>query len=103
MSRMTWPCHIIEDRYGGAYSGGKWVAISPAVGSRLSSVENIVYGDDSTAADFQFLVAKWAEEGTHVAVGNTPDKALENLASLLTRNTGTFSTNNLVDGPCPAP
>ena len=28
---------------------------------------------------------------------------MENLATLLTRNTGTFSTGGLVEGPCPAP
>ena len=81
----TWPCHIIEDRYGGTYSGGAWVAVSPAIGSRLLDVEQVIDGDDFAASNFPNMIDEWADEGTFVAVGDTPGEALAALAVKLGR------------------
>lgn len=82
---MTYPIAIIEDRYTGAYSGGKWLAISEADtahGGYLSRaslcLEEGPHGDDGEAMDF------WRDPPPWVAVGNTPDQALRALQSKAT-------------------
>lgn len=73
------PIVVVQDRYGGAYSRGKWLAISEA--DRLENgayriircLENGPHGDDSDAAEF------WANPPTWIAVGQTPDEAVHKL------------------------
>lgn len=74
------PIVIIEDRYGGTYSGGLWVAVASAETqyegtTRLQfAMEDGVGGDDASAMEFwEHTKPNWA------AAGNTPSAAIENL------------------------
>lgn len=65
-------------------------------------VSSLVAGNNNTAA------LKLALDGNTantygVGGGAVVKTVMENLATLLSRNTGSFTTNDLVDGPCPAP
>lgn len=80
-----YPIAIFEDRYGGAYSGGRWIAIadsdepfeeeywSESCRSELSSHSEGPWADDVTAMEF------WNDPPHWIAVGETPDSALSNL------------------------
>ncbi len=69
-----WPIAIIEDRYHGTYSGGKWIAIANwRKDDRLNFVEDEGNGGDTDASDFWYNPPSW------VAVGNTPQEALAEL------------------------
>ena len=73
------PIMVMEDRCGGVYSGGKWLAIS--VADRLENgayravrmLEGGPSGDDVDAQMF------WSEPPGWVAVGSTPDEAVAQL------------------------
>jgi hypothetical protein len=75
-----YPVAIVEDRYGGTYSGGAWIAIDefdacdvPGGGRRLDHVIEQAHASDTTAWRF------WSEEAPELrwlAVGDTPDEAL---------------------------
>jgi hypothetical protein len=73
------PIVILEDRYNGVYSKGRWIAISE--GDRLENgayriircLEDGPHGDDTDAALF------WGSPPSWLAVGDTPDEALNNL------------------------
>lgn len=77
------PIVIVEDRYEGAYAGAQWIAVAAADRNVVSSKKSrlrFVFEDgpmanDTAAMDF------WAHKPEWVAVGNTPDKALNNLLS----------------------
>jgi hypothetical protein len=79
----SYPVAIIEDRYGGCYSGGAWLAI--AIADHLENgayrvvgcLEDGPHGDDTDAQMF------WAGPPSWIAVGNTPDEALANLKAAL--------------------
>ncbi|MBO9715197.1 hypothetical protein [Sphingomonas sp.] len=81
-TRDLYPVAILEDRYGGGYSGGKWIAVACADEgfgleplSRVDwMLQNGPHGNDLDAAGF------WSNPPTWVAVGSTPDGALEALA-----------------------
>lgn len=81
MSRRTdlWPVAIIEDRYGGVYSGGAWIAIADADSAFCSRtrvswcLEDGPHGDDTDAMAF------WADPPAWVAAGTTPDAARDAL------------------------
>jgi hypothetical protein len=73
------PIAIVQDRYGGVYSGRPWLAIS-----RADHLENGTYriirclegephGDDLDAQDF------WTDPPAWIAAGETPDEAVEKL------------------------
>jgi hypothetical protein len=67
---MTYPVTIVLDRYGGVYSGGKWIAwaLYP------EDVPHEPGEDDSTALAF------WHNERKHpCGRGVTPDAALANI------------------------
>lgn len=75
-----WPIALIEDRYSGVYSGGRWLAIANAnaeIERDGSRIQNVLFGDayadDISAAGF------WVETPEWIAVGNTPDEALDAL------------------------
>jgi hypothetical protein len=70
-----WPTTIIEDRYGGGYSNGNWIAIAEADLDRLALVWKGALGEDIPAAKFwdTYSNERW------IAVGNSPDEALANL------------------------
>ena len=79
MLHAAYPVAILQDRYGGGYSGGTWIAIrnadTPERGTdRLSWVaEDGPSGNDVDAADF------WQQPPPWIAVGETPDAALTHL------------------------
>lgn len=71
-----WPVAIIEDRYNGAYSGGRWLAIAeadmPETGytNRAAMVlEDGPHGDDTDAMLF------WSDPPPWIAAGISPDAA----------------------------
>jgi hypothetical protein len=69
---------IHQDRYGGAYSHGKWFAAWMwAEGCVYAVIEDAIIAgpkaDDVSAANF------WHEPPRWIAVGDTPNEALENL------------------------
>lgn len=84
----AWPVAILDDRYGGAYSGGAWLAIANAdinappdvTASEINRVawlfESDAYSDDTNAGEFWRGPAK---DIPWLAVGETPNAALENL------------------------
>ena len=66
---FLYPVCVFEDRYGGCYSGGPWVAFSESRGSRRQLGE--MEGGDTVA--MCFVLPEWA------AVGDTPNDAVDNL------------------------
>jgi hypothetical protein len=81
---MNVPCElfpvvVFEDRYGGSYAGGAWVAIANATwgggpaASRLDFVFDGAGGGDIEACEF------WDEhrETEWIGVGSTPDLAVQ--------------------------
>lgn len=80
----AYPIAIISDRYGGAYSGGTWIAVAgmqnrkpgSAVLKMLSEHDeepSNPWGDDIRAGDF------WANPPSWIAAGDTPEDALNAL------------------------
>ena len=87
-----YPVVIIEDRYNGAYSGGRWIAIANAnrtefglrpCEQQVGDMDRATYlleeygtgphGGDPEAAAFWLNAPDW------MAVGDTPDQAMMNL------------------------
>lgn len=81
---LLYPVVILQDRYGGTYAGGPWIAVAESFDSaeegpsHLDLVRAGAFGSDREAAEFwdQHEAAPW------IAVGATPNRAL---AALLTR------------------
>jgi hypothetical protein len=77
VDHKAWPIAIVEDRYGGCYAGGPWLALACADGDHDLYRDRITavlcagpYGDDTDAMLF------WQEPPDWIAVGATPDQAL---------------------------
>lgn len=71
-----YPVFIIEDRYGGTYSKGKWIAMSEYDKNTFDFLQEGPHNCDPEARDF------WDNEApkrSDIAVGNTPNEALNNL------------------------
>jgi len=66
-----YPCVIFADRYGGTYSGGKYVALY------RKDIPSECFADDVTNSTF------WYEYNQPYGIGDTPNEALENLALFL--------------------
>src|SRR3990167_6714134 len=79
-----YPVAIIEDRYSGVHSGGKWLAIAEADASWHGSAPEsraqfcIEAGPSSGNSDARKF---WASPPDWIAVGNTPDEALAALCT----------------------
>lgn len=77
--RDSFPIALIEDRYGGVYSGGRWLAIAgadqPENGAYriVRRLEDGTHGDDTDAAVF------WIDPPSWIASRDTPDEAIRNL------------------------
>lgn len=72
------PIAIIEDRYTGAYSEGRWLAVTQYdLSTRSSELNDGPFGDDTEASTF------WAAQPQWIAAGDTPDEALHNLEQRL--------------------
>ena len=83
-----WPIAVFEDRYGGTYSGGKWLAVA-AFECGCSEMDDLTE-DDRTKLDYAANRAlsgdfEAGEFGGKIAeirwlsVGETPDEAIKNL------------------------
>jgi hypothetical protein len=71
MRERLWPVAILQDRYNGVYSGGRWVAIP--VADMAEDFEETVWGDDFECVDWL------ARSRDVIGVGDTPDEALREL------------------------
>jgi len=74
---LLWPIVIVQDRYQGIYTGGKWVAIPQA--DLAPSFETTVWGDDCECMEW---VADNIENQKTVGVGGSPQEAYDDLLSL---------------------
>ena len=63
-----YPVVIVNDRYNGTYSGGKWTAFHEY------DVPEGCYSDDVSCAEFWTLAQEMK-----TGIGNTPQDALDNL------------------------
>lgn len=80
-----YPIVLIQDRYSGTYSGGEWLAIREATtmeydgnyGRETARAPLLLHegpnGDDGDA------MAYWCDPPDWIAVGRTPNEAVENL------------------------
>lgn len=79
MNDQDFPVVIVQDRYGGVYSGGKWLAIAEATRMEngayrvVRCLEDGPYGEDTDAMVF------WSDPPSWVASGNTPEEAVAKL------------------------
>lgn len=72
------PVAVILDRYSGAYSGGRWLAVAHAdVLSRWVTILNEAHGGDDLAIKF------WESPPVWVAAGKTPGAAIDALEAKL--------------------
>ncbi len=74
-----YPVAILEDRYGGVYSGGAWIALAGVTARSFRGLLDGAHGDDCTAAQFGSKIA----QAPDIAVGKTPQEALKNLRAKL--------------------
>lgn len=74
-----YPVAIVQDRYGGVYSGGQWLAIAEAdkVYSKLPRTQFVMTNGPS--ADDVMCLQFWSNKPDWIAVGNTPDEAYNSL------------------------
>lgn len=77
--RLSYPVVVLQDRYGGTYSGGEWLAIHDG-DARLDGLPRVHWliefgpgSEDCEAGEF------WVDPPEWIAVGSTPDSAVENL------------------------
>ena len=73
-----YPIVVMQARYGGAYEGGKWIAIGCFESIEKSGMTDYVSGDDCDALDFWL-----SEEAKTIGRGSSPNLAV---ADLCTRN-----------------
>lgn len=87
-SIKLWPVVIVEDRYSGAHSGGRWLAVNGAF-------VRDGYSDNAEVTRLDFIMGDWGAESPYggdfeawafwqtppdwIAVGDTPNEALANL------------------------
>lgn len=86
MSKVcNFPVAIVEDRYCGAYSGGGWIAISNADAPFANTtrinwlLDGAAFGGDRDCEEFWDSLD--AEIGAWLAVGATPQAALDALSA----------------------
>jgi len=76
LEQVLWPIAVVQDRYMGTYTGGRWVAIPD---SDRVDFETGVWGSDSEAM-------VWAVGNKNAyGVGDTPDLALADLYEKIAR------------------
>ena len=77
-----WPIKVLQDHWGGKFSGGKWIAYHDQGGH-----DDLVWNDSQTGARAakifwkKVIAAGDAHEFWWIAVGETPDKAVEALVT----------------------
>ena len=73
MKRDPYPCTILKDRYGGTYSGGKWVAFN---------LYEYDLPDGWNSSDCE-CCEFWIHYNKPFGLGDTPDSAYKNLIEKL--------------------
>lgn len=75
----VYPVTIIDDRYSGCYSGGKYLAFNV---EPWDVPKGVSWGGDVDCAEF------WADEALKYVIGkgNTPNEAYRNLVEKIQRN-----------------
>jgi hypothetical protein len=74
MNHDHMPGTIVEDRYGGTFSGGAWVAY----GNDFAMVPREANGDDNTCMDFWDEVRRGENDLVgFVGLGDTPQEAID--------------------------
>jgi hypothetical protein len=76
------PITVIQDRHSGVYSGGAWLAISQAsefVVGTTTRAQFCLAGDDGPSDGDIEAAAFWNNPPEWIAVGSTPDEAIEAL------------------------
>ena len=70
-----YPITIVEDRYNGTYSGGKWIAFN----CYPWQVPEDIFDDDVSCCEF------WSRHKKHIryGVGDSIDEAVENLKKVV--------------------
>jgi hypothetical protein len=80
---ILYPVIVVQDRYSGVYSGGRWLAIANGrdAGNRMADVWCGAHGGDTEAAEFGADIPSlhW------IAVGETPDEAVAALVAKSSR------------------
>jgi len=75
-----YPVIVFQSRYGGVYEGGEWFAIS-GFENLSSDLNDYFEGGDCDAVDF------WGKEHNFpIAVGNTPNEAVNSLIAKYSLN-----------------
>lgn len=75
---MPYPATIVQDRYTGAYSGGRWLAFN----MDADEIPSAISDDDNTCAAF-WADVKYGGSGPVVGIGETPNEALVDLVRRL--------------------
>jgi hypothetical protein len=77
MTEDPYPCQIIADRYGGAYSGAPWLAFSLWDGF----IPAVIGGSDPDEQNFWW---RWEQiKQPPIGRGKTPNEALKDLKTQL--------------------
>lgn len=77
-----YPIVVLQDRYGGAYSGGAWLAIangSDLVGEAMTRAQFCLIGDGGPSDSDVEAATFWRNPPDWIAVGQTPDEAINAL------------------------
>ncbi|MDZ4870186.1 MAG: DUF3253 domain-containing protein [Alphaproteobacteria bacterium] len=81
--RNVYPLAVVQDRYGGSYSRGAWIAIARAdeadFGGKIIALLNADEGVEGPWSDDVSAMLFWKEPPEFVAVGPTPDLAMSAL------------------------
>ncbi len=78
----TYPVVVMEDRYSGVHSGGRWLAIACAtdtVDDGKTRVDFCLATDGGPSGCDVEASLFWTDPPSWIAVGGTPDEAIANL------------------------
>ena len=71
---IIYPLVVINDRYGGAYSGAEWTAWE----DYPDAIPDAIFGDDDSCFEFWLKANK-----SNIGLGNTPEEAIADLRQKL--------------------
>lgn len=85
-----YPIVVFQSRYGGVYEGAEWFAIS-GFENMSSGLDEYFNGDDDAAVDF------WHQDHEFpIAVGNTPNEAVNSLIANFSKSDTSVSYKEIV-------
>jgi len=82
MDNEHYPIVVMEDRYGGVYSGGDWMAIANAsepINATTTRAQFCLVGDDGPSGSDIGAAGFWRYRPEWIAVGGTPEEAIKAL------------------------